>query len=46
MSENQEDDETQSFTPLLKDTIVGHYRIIERIGAGDMGEVYLAETLQ
>jgi len=39
MSEKQEDDKAQSFTPLIKDTLVGHYKIIDKIGAGGMGEV-------
>ncbi|MEE9442987.1 MAG: protein kinase [candidate division Zixibacteria bacterium] len=38
-----ENDRTQSFTALTKGTEVGHYTIIEKIGAGGMGEVYLAE---
>ncbi|MFW9769522.1 MAG: protein kinase [Candidatus Thorarchaeota archaeon] len=38
-----DDDNTQSFVPLTDGTEVGHYKIISRIGAGGMGEVYLAE---
>jgi serine/threonine protein kinase len=37
------DDNTRTHVVLTKGTMVAHYRIVEKIGAGGMGEVYLAE---
>ncbi len=38
-----DNDRTESFITLTKGTKVGHYTILSKIGAGGMGEVYLAE---
>jgi len=39
----EDNDRTEAFVALTKGTKVGHYTIIEKIGVGGMGEVYLAE---
>jgi serine/threonine protein kinase/tetratricopeptide (TPR) repeat protein len=41
-----DDDKTRSHMLLASGTMVAHYRIVEKIGAGGMGEVYLAEDTE
>jgi len=39
-------DETRTMVTLTAGTIVAHYKIIQKIGAGGMGDVYLAEDTE
>ncbi len=43
MNQENSQNKTEIFIPLNNGDEVAHYRIIEKIGAGGMGEIYLAE---
>lgn len=40
---SHENDRTKSYVAITNGTVISHYTVTKKIGAGGMGEVYLAE---
>jgi len=43
MSSDNDSDRTDSFAVIANGTVIDHYRVIGKIGAGGMGDIFLAE---
>jgi len=46
VADHQKNDRTQSYSSIPQGTVFSHYRIIQMIGMGGMGEVYQAEDTE